>query len=91
MRASIQFAIVTAAAIFVGGCIQTLPDGTVVATPNAAMTTGGLLTQDSGPAPQHVVARDRDGRTSADPDANIRVSLRRDQCQIISPEGTCSD
>jgi hypothetical protein len=91
MRALMRYLAVATAAVFASGCIQTLPDGSVVATPNAAMTTGSLLTQESGPASQHVVNRDRDGRLAADPDAHIRISLRRDQCQIISPEGPCAD
>jgi len=92
MRAtSIVVALFIAAAA--GGCIQTLPDGSVVATPTSGgpLATRGPLDGESGPAPQHVAAIDRYGRVAAaDPDVHIRSSLRRDPCQTILPDGGCA-
>jgi hypothetical protein len=72
------------------GCIQTLPDGSVVATP-ATGPFAGPIDSESGPAPGHVAAIDRYGRVAAaDPDVHIRSSLRRDPCQTILPDGNCA-
>jgi len=91
MRASgIVIALFIAA--IAGGCIQTLPDGSVVAMPATGPLAGrGPIDQESGPAPGHVAAVDRYGRVaSADPDIHIRSSLRRDPCQTIIPDGNCA-
>ncbi len=74
------------------GCIQTLPDGSVVATPSSGpLSARGPLDQDSGPAPGHVAFMDHYGRVgAADPDVHIRSSLRRDPCQTILPDGNCA-
>jgi hypothetical protein len=92
MRASAVVGALFVAAI-AGGCIQTLPDGSVVATPTSGspLAARSPLDSESGPAPGHVASVDRYGRVSAaDPDVNIRSSLRRDPCQALLPDGNCA-
>jgi hypothetical protein len=92
MRASSLVVALFIAAV-AGGCIQTLPDGSVVATPTSGgpLAARGPLDGESGPAPGHVAFMDHYGRVgAADPDVHIRSSLRRDPCQTIIPDGNCA-
>jgi hypothetical protein len=71
------------AALPAAGCIQTLPDGSVAATPQ----TSSLLGQPSGdlpPAPHQI--REGNRVVAADPDQTIRAELMRDRCQTFGSD-----
>jgi hypothetical protein len=78
--------VILPAVLLAGGCIQTLPDGSIAAAPGtAALTQGGGLDSAGQVPPDWVVARDSTGRpVSWSSDPHLRSSLQRDPCQLVA-------